>query len=147
MKKEKVGGSCVNYGCTPTKTLVASAKAFFQAKRGDFYGFRANDIELDYDRVRERMNGIRNGGSNGLSSWMENTKNVDLIRGEAKFLEDKVLKVNDEIITGKNIYINVGTRPRHPVLDGAENVDLMDSAGLLDKESLPKHLIILGVDI
>lgn len=76
IEAEKVGGSCVNYGCTPTKTLVAPAKAFHQAKRGDFYGFETGGLTLDYDRVRERTNEIRNSGSEGLTSWMENTSNV-----------------------------------------------------------------------
>ncbi|MGL1889641.1 MAG: hypothetical protein OCD76_24210 [Reichenbachiella sp.] len=76
----KVGGSCVNYGCTPTKTLVVSAKALHQARRGVFFGFETGEIKVDYSRIRERMNDIRNGGSNGLANWMENTSNVTLIR-------------------------------------------------------------------
>jgi len=71
IEADKVGGSCVNYGCTPTKTLVATAKAFHQAKRGDFYGFSVQEPTLDFAKVRKRMNEIRNGSSNGLTKWLK----------------------------------------------------------------------------
>ena len=140
----KVGGSCVNYGCTPTKTLVASARAFHLAKRGDFYGFETGELNLNYARVRERMNEVRNGSSDGLTNWMEGSENVDLIRGKGYFVDKKVIQVGEEQLTAKQIYINVGTRPRVPSIPGIDEVPWMDSAGLLDKESVPKHLIILG---
>ena len=144
IEANKVGGSCVNYGCTPTKTLVASAKAFHQAKRGDFYGFRAENLTLDYGQVRERMNSIRNGGSNGLTSWMEGTSNVDLIRGSAAFTGKKRIVVEGQEYTADTIYINVGTRPSAPPIPGLEEVDWLDSARLLDLEKVPQHLIIIG---
>ncbi|MEO0896121.1 MAG: mercuric reductase [Bacteroidota bacterium] len=144
IEEAKVGGSCVNYGCTPTKTLVASAKAFHMAKRGEFYGFDIGTPKLNFGRVRERMNEIRNGGSNGLTQWMEGAENVDLIRGRGSFVKEKVLEVKGEEITAKNIYINVGTRPRVPRMEGIENVPWMDSARLLDMEEVPQHLLIVG---
>lgn len=140
----KVGGSCVNYGCTPTKTMVASAKALHMARRGEFYGFETGEIKLNFSRVIERMNEIRNGSSNGLAGWMESTENVTLIRGWASFVEDKVLEVNGERLTGENIYINVGTRPGVPPIKGIDEVPWMDSAGLLDLTEVPEHLLIVG---
>lgn len=139
----KIGGSCVNYGCTPTKTLVASAKAFHQAKRGDFYGFDSNPI-LNFERVMERMNEVRNASSNGFAHWIESTENITLIRGFASFTGQKTLKVNNEEIEGKNIYLNVGTRPFAPPIKGLNNVNWLDSARLLEIKELPKHLIIIG---
>lgn len=144
IEEAKVGGSCVNFGCTPTKTLVASAKALFQARRGDFYGFETGAIKLDYDKVRERMNSIRSGSSNGLTNWMENTPNVDLIRGRGAFSAPKVIQVGEQSLTADHIYINVGTRPRIPAIEGVDEVPWMDSAKLLDKPTLPEHLIIIG---
>ena len=144
IEEAKVGGSCVNYGCTPTKTLVASARAFHIAKKGDFYGFDIGEIKLDYSKVRARMNAVRNGSSDGLTNWMENSSNVDLIRGRGTFVENKVLEVNGKQIEGEKIYINVGTRPRVPNIEGIHDVPWMDSAGLLDKRSVPEHLIIIG---
>lgn len=144
IEADKVGGSCVNYGCTPTKTLVASAKAFHQAQRGDFYGFSVQNPELNFSKVRERMNSIRNGGSNGLTQWMQGTSNVDLIRGLAKFIGNKEIEVDKESYTADNIYINVGTRPSAPPISGLDQVNWLDSARLLDLETVPKHLLIIG---
>ncbi|MEK6152477.1 mercuric reductase [Flavobacteriaceae bacterium 3-367] len=144
IEADKVGGSCVNYGCTPTKTLVASAKTFHQAQRGDFYGFRAENLQLDYGKVRARMNSIRNGGSKGLTNWMDNTPNVDLMMGTARFIGKKQVEVNGEACTADHIYINVGTRPSAPPIPGLDAVDWLDSAGLLDLDKVPEHLVIIG---
>lgn len=140
----KVGGSCVNYGCTPTKTLIASAKAIHMARRGDFYGFDAGEVKPNYARIKERMNEIRNGSSNGLTKWMEGTENVTLIRGWGAFESAKTIRVNDDIIEGKNIYINTGTRPVNPPIPGLDEISWIDNAGLLDLDELPEHLIIVG---
>lgn len=140
----KVGGSCVNYGCTPTKTLVASARALHLARRGDYFGFTTGPIELDYNRIRERMNSVRNASSDGLTNWMLGTENVDLIRGSGSFTGPKTISVGDQEIEGEHIYINVGTRPSVPPIEGIDQVPWMDSAGLLDKKTLPEHLIIVG---
>lgn len=140
----KVGGSCVNYGCTPTKTLVASAKAIHKAKQGDFYGFSTEDITIDYNRIRERMNEIRNGSSEGLENWMVKTENVTLIKGRGKFTSEKVVEADGRMLTAKNIYINTGTRPFAPPIKGLNDIPWMDSAGLLNVKELPEHLIIIG---
>lgn len=144
IEEAKVGGSCVNFGCTPTKTLVASAKALFQAKRGDFYGFKTGEIKVDYGKIRARMNAVRSASNTGLTDWMEDTPNVDLIRGRGSFAGPKTIQVGSEQITANNIYINVGTRPRVPAITGIDQVPWMDSAKLLDKTDLPKQLIIIG---
>lgn len=140
----KVGGSCVNYGCTPTKTLVASAKAIHSARRGAFFGFETGEIKVDFGRIRERMNEMRNGSSNGLSNWMEGTENVTLLRGWGTFEGPKTIRVGDEVVEGKNIYINTGTRPFTPPIDGLDDAPWLDNARLLDLEEVPEHLIIIG---
>ncbi|MEL6140722.1 MAG: mercuric reductase [Bacteroidota bacterium] len=144
IEEAKVGGSCVNYGCTPTKTLVASARAYHLAKRGDFYGFSSENLSLDFDRVRERMNEVRNGSSDGLTNWMLNTENIALIRGRGTFTSSNRIRIGETEISGGNIYINVGTRPRVPKMEGLDKVNWLDSAGLLDKETVPEHLVIIG---
>ena len=141
---QKIGGSCVNYGCTPTKTMVASARAIHLARRGAFYGFDAGPIKVNYDRIRNRMNEIRNGSSNGLANWMESTSNVELIRGWGAFEGPKIIRVGEQLMEGKHIYINVGTKPFIPPIVGIHDVPWMDSARLLDLDELPKHLIIIG---
>ena len=139
----KVGGTCVNYGCTPTKTMVASAKAIHQAGRGDFYGFKAAPV-LNFDRIMERMNEVRSASSNGLTNWIEATKNVTLIRGMAAFTNEKIIKVNDQEIEGGKIYLNVGTRPSAPPISGVDEVEWMDNSKLLELKNLPEHLVIIG---
>ncbi len=140
----KIGGSCVNYGCTPTKSLVASAKAIFVAKRGNYFGFQTGPLRVDYDRIRERMNGIRNGSSSGLESWMENTPNVTLIRDWGAFSGPRTIQVGDQTLHGEQIYVNVGTHPFLPPIEGLKEVAWMDSARLLDLERIPEHLLIIG---
>lgn len=144
IEADKVGGSCVNYGCTPTKTLVATAKVFHQVNRGDFYGFSVQNPTLNFTKVRERMNSIRKAGSNGLTKWMENSPNVELIFGTGKFTGAKEVEVNGKLITADNIYINVGTRPSAPPIPGLDRVNWLDSARLLDLETVPNHLMIIG---
>jgi len=140
----KVGGSCVNYGCTPTKTMVASARAIHQARRGDFFGFETGSITINYQQVRARMNEVRNASNEGLTQWMESTSNVKLIRAWGAFQGPKTIKVGDEVIEGKKIYINTGTHPFVPPIKGIREVPWMDSAGILDLETLPRHLLIVG---
>ncbi|NHF58441.1 mercuric reductase [Flavobacteriaceae bacterium TP-CH-4] len=144
IEKNKVGGSCVNYGCTPTKALVASARAIHMARRGSEFGFKSSDVEVDFPAIRSRMNKIRNDSSTGLRNWIENTENVDFYQVQGEFVSDKTLQVGKEQIRGEHIYINVGTRPRVPEIAGIDEVFWMDSARLLEKLELPKHLIIIG---
>lgn len=140
----KVGGSCVNYGCTPTKTMVASARAIHVARRGDFYGFSTGDIEVDYKRVRERMNEIRNGSSSGLENWMKGTDNVTLFTEWGSFTGPKTIKAGSEELEGDKIYINTGTRAFNPPIKGLDEVEWMDNVRLLELEELPEHLLIIG---
>ena len=139
-----VGGSCVNYGCTPTKTLVASARAAHMARKSDFYGVQTGEISINYDRVRERMNEIRLGSRDGLRKWMKSTDNVTLFEGFGAFTGKKTLSVNGEEIKGNTIFINVGTRQATPPIEGLDDVPWLDSERLLELEELPNHLVIIG---
>lgn len=134
----------MNYGCTPTKTMVASARAIHMARRGNFFGFENGEVEVNYNRVRERMNEIRNGSSQGLENWMKGTANVTLFKAKGKFTGPKTIRVGREEIQGEKIFINTGTRPFAPPIDGLDTVPWLDSARLLDLEKLPDHLLIIG---
>lgn len=144
IEKDKVGGSCVNYGCTPTKALVASARAIHQARQGDEFGFSCGDIRIDYSRIRERMNEIRNNSRKGLTEWIQDTENATLFRGTGRFVSENSIQVGEDVLSGGNIYINTGTRPAFPPIDGLDAVEAMDSAALLDLDTLPGHLLIIG---
>ncbi|MTI19841.1 mercuric reductase [Fulvivirga sp. RKSG066] len=140
----KVGGSCVNYGCTPTKALVASARAIHMAKRGNEFGFDSGDVKVDFKKVRERMNEIRNASNEGLTDWLEESDKITLYRGWGSFVDENTVEVNGEKITGDKIYINTGTRSVAPDIDGLEEVPWLDNQRLLNLEQLPEHLLIIG---
>ncbi|MFT4604545.1 MAG: pyruvate/2-oxoglutarate dehydrogenase complex dihydrolipoamide dehydrogenase (E3) component [Rhodothermales bacterium] len=140
----RVGGTCVNYGCTPTKTLVASAKVAHMARRASFYGVEVGEPKIDFGRVRERMNEIRKGSSQGLTDWMERTENVTLIREWGAFEGPRTVRAGDSLIRGKRVYINTGTHPFLPPIPGLKDVPWLDSARLLGLKSLPEHLVIIG---
>lgn len=139
-----IGGSCVNFGCTPTKTLVASAWAVHNARRGQEFGFEAGDITIDFDRIRQRMNDIRYGATTGLKNWMQKTENVTLYQSWGAFTGPKTIRAGEEEVTADNIYINTGTRAVAPPIPGIEDLSWLDSGGVLDLESLPDHLVVIG---
>ncbi|MCG8480698.1 MAG: mercuric reductase [Spirochaetales bacterium] len=139
---DRVGGTCVNYGCTPTKTIVASARAAHMARRGEELGVRVGAVEVDFSRVMARQNAIRNGNSEGLQSYLE--KHCDLYYGYASFAGTHSVRVGDEVIEADRIYIHTGSRPRVPAVPGLDTVPYLDNARILDLVHLPDHLIVLG---
>ncbi len=140
----RFGGSCVNYGCTPTKTIVASARAAHMARRGPDFGVITGEISIDFAKVMARQNKIRNGASNGLESWLRGMENVDVYAGFATFDTPQTVRVNDEVIGGETIVINAGGRARVVPIAGLDGVDWLDNKKLLDLTELPQHLVIVG---
>lgn len=140
----RFGGSCVNYGCTPTKTLVASARAAHVARRGPDFGINIGEITVDFAKVMARQNKIRHGGSRGMEKWLRNMKNVTVYAGYGEFAGTHTVRVNDEVIRGETIVINAGGRARVVPIPGVNAVDYLDNRSLLDLEELPQHLIIVG---
>ncbi|MEM7114133.1 MAG: mercuric reductase [Chloroflexota bacterium] len=140
----RFGGSCVNYGCTPTKTIVASARAAHMARRGADFGVITGDISIDFAKVMERQNKIRNMGSNGMEKWLTGMDNVNVYKAFATFESANTVRVGDEIIYGETIVINAGGRARTVSIPGIDGVDWLNNRGLLDLEELPPHLVIVG---
>ena len=141
----RVGGSCVNYGCTPTKTLVASARAAHMARRGADFGVITGDISIDFAKVMERQNSMRHGSSQGMEGWLAGMENVDLYKDYARFEGDAhTVRVGDELISGETIVINTGARPVALPIPGLAEVAWLDNARLLDLERLPQHLVVIG---
>jgi pyruvate/2-oxoglutarate dehydrogenase complex dihydrolipoamide dehydrogenase (E3) component len=141
---DRVGGTCVNYGCTPTKTLVASARAAHMARRGADFGVNISDFTIDFDKVMARQNKIRHGSSKGLENWLVSMEGVDLYKGYAQFENDHQVRIGDEIISGETIALNVGTRPVTLPIPGLSDVPWLDNGRLLDLKELPQHLLIVG---
>ena len=139
---DRIGGTCVNTGCTPTKALVASAKVARMVRRAPEYGIRPKDVEIDFAAVRARMNAIRD--NTGMVSWISSAENVSLFEDWGRFEGPRQIRVGDESITADRIYINAGARPRVPEIPGLESVPWLDHSRLLELTEVPEHLIILG---
>lgn len=141
---DKVGGTCVNDGCTPTKTLVASAKVAHQARRAADYGVRTGETSVDFAAVMARMNRVRESSRESLTKFLEGDERITLIRGWAAFEAPKTLRVGARRIAGERIYLNVGARARVPEIEGLDDVPWLDNTRLLELDALPEHLIIVG---
>jgi pyruvate/2-oxoglutarate dehydrogenase complex dihydrolipoamide dehydrogenase (E3) component len=149
IEREHVGGTCVNEGCTPTKTMVASARVAYLARRGADYGVHTGDIRIDMERVRQRKRDIVNSFRNGSQGRMEKTANLELIFGEASFSGDRSLLVRQKdggqrVLTAEKIFINAGARPAVPALDGLKAVPYLDSTSIMELDAVPEHLLVLG---
>ncbi|MGB1250592.1 MAG: mercuric reductase [Candidatus Promineifilaceae bacterium] len=138
------GGSCVNYGCTPTKTLVASARAAHMARRGPDFGIHTGEVTVDFEKVIGRANKIRHGGGKGMEGWLRGMDNVDVYGEFATFESANTVRVGDEVISGETIVINAGGRARIVPISGIETVDWLDNRKLLNLTELPEHLVIVG---
>ena len=140
----RFGGSCVNYGCTPTKTIVASARAAHMARRGPDFGVVTGRVSVDFAKVMERQNKMRHGASHGMESWLRGMDNVTIYAGYAAFAGAHEVQIGDDLITGNSVVINAGGRARTPVIPGIEEVNWLNNARLLDLQELPPHLVIVG---
>lgn len=149
IEKRFIGGTCVNDGCTPTKTMIGSAKAAYLAQHADKLGVHVDSYHIDMKQIRHRKNELVMSWRNGSRAAMENTENLDLIFGEATFSGDKILTVNlneggQVVVKADLIFINTGTTPVIPGIKGLEEVGYFTSTTLLDVEEVPAHLLVLG---
>jgi pyruvate/2-oxoglutarate dehydrogenase complex dihydrolipoamide dehydrogenase (E3) component len=140
----RFGGTCINYGCTPTKTLVASARAAHMARRGADFGVITGEISIDFERVMARQNKIRQQFSSGLEKRLRDMENVDIYNGLATFNDSHSINVGDEHIWGDTIVIHAGARARDVAIPGLAEVNWLDNVRMLELDKLPQHLIILG---
>ena len=149
IEREHVGGTCVNVGCTPTKTMVASARVAYLARRGADYGVHTGDIRIDMERVRQRKRDIVNSFRNGSQGRIEKTAHLELMFGEASFTGAKSLLVRQKdggqlALTAERIFINAGARPSVPALDGLKSVPFLDSTSIMELDTVPEHLLVVG---
>lgn len=138
------GGSCVNYGCTPTKTLVAAARAAHMVHRAPDFGIETGTVSVDFHHVMERQRKVRRDGSKGMEQWLRGMQNVDVYDNYGQFEDAHTLKTGGTRISGDKIVIHAGCRPRRLELKGIEEVDALTNEEMLDLQELPKHLIIAG---
>jgi pyruvate/2-oxoglutarate dehydrogenase complex dihydrolipoamide dehydrogenase (E3) component len=149
IEREHVGGTCVNEGCTPTKTMVASGRVAYLARRAADYGVHTGPISIDLQKVRQRKRNIVDSFRNGNQSRIEKTGNLDLIFGEASFTSPKSVKVNlkdgtRRTLSARYVFINAGTRASRPKMDGLDDIPALDNASIMELDAVPEHLLILG---
>ncbi|HEY4034859.1 MAG TPA: FAD-dependent oxidoreductase, partial [Ktedonobacteraceae bacterium] len=149
IEREHVGGTCVNEGCTPTKTMVASARVAYLARRGADYGVRTGPVSVDMEVVRQRKRDIVTSFRNSGQRRLESTKGLDLLIGEARFIGSKTVEVrlaNGETrqLIADKIFINIGARPSTPSLSGVDKVLVLDSTSIMELDVVPEHLLVIG---
>jgi pyruvate/2-oxoglutarate dehydrogenase complex dihydrolipoamide dehydrogenase (E3) component len=149
VEREHVGGTCINEGCTPTKTMVASARVAYLARRAADYGVGTGPISIDMTKVRQRKRDIVDSFRNGSQGRIEGTEGVTLLFGEASFSDPKSVEVrlNDggvRQLSAERFFINTGARPSRPPLPGLDSVPTLDSTSIMELGEVPEHLIALG---
>jgi pyruvate/2-oxoglutarate dehydrogenase complex dihydrolipoamide dehydrogenase (E3) component len=150
VEREHVGGTCVNEGCTPTKTMVASAKVAYLDRRSADYGVQNGPVSVDMQKVRQRKRDIVESFRSGNERRLEETEGLDLLMGEASFGGPKELEIHPNgnggtfQLTADEIFINVGARPANPPIEGLDSVPSLNSTTIMELDELPEHLLVLG---
>jgi len=145
IERKLFGGTCVNVGCIPTKTLVASARAAFMVSRASEFGIKIEGpISVDMKKVKARKDAVVAESNTGVTKWLEGLENVTVFRGHAEFSSAKEIVINDQTLTAEKIIINVGGRLFVPDMPGIKDVNYLTSSGMMELDFLPEHLIIIG---
>ncbi len=145
VERKLFGGTCVNTGCTPTKAMIASAYAAHVARRSGDYGVSIDtSVEVDMKAVNARREGIVSKSRNGVEASLRNNPKVTVFRGTARFESATSVRVGEDVLEGKQIFINVGGRAAVPNLPGVHEVPFLTNSSLLALNTLPKHLVVVG---
>jgi pyruvate/2-oxoglutarate dehydrogenase complex dihydrolipoamide dehydrogenase (E3) component len=144
IERYRFGGTCVNNGCVPTKTLVASAKVAHMARRGAEYGVVTGAVEIDFAQVMARKNAIVQKGREGVRAWMDAAKNVQVIEGHARFVGPRTVQVGERTLEASRIFINVGGRAATPNMPGIDSVPWLNNERILNLTERPAHLLVIG---
>ena len=145
IERHKFGGTCVNTGCIPTKTMVASAYAAHVARRGPEYGFTVNgDVCVDMKRIKARKDAVSGRSNTGVEEWLRGLKNCTVLQGHARFQSLDNIGVNEELLQADKIYINVGGRASIPEMPGIDAVSFLTNSSMMEVDFLPEHLVIVG---
>jgi pyruvate/2-oxoglutarate dehydrogenase complex dihydrolipoamide dehydrogenase (E3) component len=146
IERHLFGGTCINAGCTPTKTLIASARIAYDARRAHDYGIElpTASVAVNMRAVQARKKRIVEAAKTGLEHWIRGMQNCTVYKGHARFESARSVSVDGQVLTSEQIFINVGGRPRIPAFPGIDKVALLTSTSLLGLEELPSHLIIVG---
>jgi pyruvate/2-oxoglutarate dehydrogenase complex dihydrolipoamide dehydrogenase (E3) component len=144
IERAELGGSCINTGCTPTKTMVASAQVAHYAREAARWGVRASGVSVDMPAVVARKRQKVKSGREGVQKRVDARPNVKLIHGQAKFTAPHQVQVSAELFESEKIFIDTGTRPAIPQIPGLESVAHLTNATIMELQAVPEHLLVLG---
>ena len=149
VERSDVGGTCVNVGCTPTKTMVASARVAYLARRAADYGVQTGPVSVDLGVVRRRKRDIVQSFRSGSEKALQSTAGLDLIRGEASFVGPREIEVRPRDgeprrLSAAKVFINTGARAVRPSIAGLDTVPALDNASIMELDAVPEHLVVLG---
>jgi pyruvate/2-oxoglutarate dehydrogenase complex dihydrolipoamide dehydrogenase (E3) component len=144
IEKAYLGGTCVNTGCTPTKTMVASAQIAHYARSASRWGVKVENVRVDFPAIVARKNAVVQNFRAGHERSVEKRPNLHLYRGHARFLAPQKLQIAEDVIEGERIFIDVGTRPDPPRIEGLETAGYLTNESLMELKEVPEHLIVLG---
>jgi pyruvate/2-oxoglutarate dehydrogenase complex dihydrolipoamide dehydrogenase (E3) component len=144
VEREHLGGTCVNDGCIPTKTLVASARTAHVARRAAEYGIGVGPVSVDMKAVKARKDAVVRQSIDGLDKWIAETRNLSLVWGHARFTGPHAIEVNGETLEAPKIFLNVGARPVLPSWKGIADVPVLNNTSMMAVDFLPEHLLIVG---
>jgi pyruvate/2-oxoglutarate dehydrogenase complex dihydrolipoamide dehydrogenase (E3) component len=145
IERKDFGGTCVNTGCMPTKTLVASAYAAHLSRRAADYGVTLQgEVGVDMKRVHERQQTVVRNARGNVETWLRGMKGCTVFQGHARFENATTIRVGDDVLTAPKIFLNVGGRANVPDMPGVEDIAYLTNVGMMQLETLPEHLVIVG---
>jgi pyruvate/2-oxoglutarate dehydrogenase complex dihydrolipoamide dehydrogenase (E3) component len=145
VERKRFGGTCVNTGCIPTKTLIASARAAHVARHAGEYGvMTAGSIAVDMKKVKERKDAVVRRSNEGVEKWLKGTENLTVYEGHARFVNTHQVLVGGEVLGAEKIFINVGGRASIPRLPGLDQVRYLNNSTMMEVDFVPEHLIVIG---
>lgn len=144
LEKDHLGGSCVNYGCTPTKTMIASSRMAHYARRASQFGVHVGDVSVNMQEVVARKNKLVAEWRGGQEHQATSRPTLDLYRGHGRFVGPSSVEVNGQVLVGKHIFINTGTRPGTLPIPGLDQIDYLTNRNIMELDAVPEHLLILG---
>jgi pyruvate/2-oxoglutarate dehydrogenase complex dihydrolipoamide dehydrogenase (E3) component len=145
IERNLFGGTCVNVGCIPTKTLVASARAAHMARRGGDFGVTIDgSITVDMKKVKARKDGVVRQSNEGVTKWMKTMEGLTVYEGHGRFHGPNAIEVNGEVLEAEKIILNVGGRAFVPDMPGINDVPYLTNSSIMDVDFLPEHLVIIG---
>jgi pyruvate/2-oxoglutarate dehydrogenase complex dihydrolipoamide dehydrogenase (E3) component len=144
VEKEQLGGTCVNTGCTPTKTMIASAQVAYYARNAARWGVRAGEVSVDLPRVVARKDQVVLQWRSGLERKVQQRPNLHLYRAHGRFLDPHRVRAGDQVLESERIFIDTGARPSIPRIEGLDQAGYLTNATIMQVTDLPEHLLVLG---